>query len=160
MIPDRSGANERASLRFWQVWGVRVHRRENISIEQRYAEGEFEGLHALAVVLVRLKVDVLVVAGRHHARRGARRSVAAPISRFRNNPANVSRYGERRLGLRSQKTMTHYAKNSWSRYRHQVVADTIEQAIRDALPIGYTGHMIVKVSVDGGRVKVEVEQTE
>jgi hypothetical protein len=56
--------------------------------------------------------------------------------------------------------MTHYAKNSWSRYRHRVVADTIEQAIRDALPNGYTGHMIVKVSVDGGRVKVEVEQTE
>jgi hypothetical protein len=35
----------------------------------------------------------------------------------------------------------------WSQHRQQVVADAIEQAIRDALPIGYTGQMVVKVSV-------------
>jgi|RhiMetdeSRZDD1v2_1073273.scaffolds.fasta_scaffold217776_6 hypothetical protein len=45
----------------------------------------------------------------------------------------------------------------WSQHRQQVVADAIEQAIRDALPIGYTGQMVVKVSVADGRVKVEVE---
>jgi len=56
--------------------------------------------------------------------------------------------------------MTHHAKDDWSRYRRQIVADAIERATRDALPIGYTGHMVVKVSVDGGRVKVEVEQAE
>ena len=48
---------------------------------------------------------------------------------------------------------------SWSQHRLQVVADAIEQAIRDALPIGYTGQ-IVKVSVADGRVKVEVEPAE
>jgi hypothetical protein len=49
---------------------------------------------------------------------------------------------------------------SWSHHRLQVVADAIEQAIRDALPIGYTGQMVVKVSVADGRVKVEVEPAE
>jgi hypothetical protein len=49
---------------------------------------------------------------------------------------------------------------SWSQYRQQVVADAIEGAIRDALPIGYTGQMVVKVSVEDGRVKVEVEPAE
>ena len=49
---------------------------------------------------------------------------------------------------------------SWSQHRQQVVADAIEQAIRDALPIGYTGQMVVKVSVADGRVKVEVEPAE
>jgi hypothetical protein len=47
-----------------------------------------------------------------------------------------------------------------SQHRQQVVADAIEQAIRDALPIGYTGQMVVKVSVADGRVKVEVEPAE
>jgi hypothetical protein len=41
-----------------------------------------------------------------------------------------------------------------------VVADTIEQAIRGALPIGYTGQLVVKVSVEDDRVKIEVEQVE
>jgi hypothetical protein len=49
---------------------------------------------------------------------------------------------------------------SWSQHRKQVVADAIEEAIRDALPIGYTGQMVVKVSVEDGRVKVEVETAE
>jgi hypothetical protein len=49
---------------------------------------------------------------------------------------------------------------SWSQHRQQVVADAIEQAVRDALPIGYTGQMLVKVSVEDGRVKVEVEPVE
>jgi hypothetical protein len=49
---------------------------------------------------------------------------------------------------------------SWSQHRQQVVADAIEQAVRDALPIGYTGQMVVKVSVADGRVKVEVEPAE
>jgi hypothetical protein len=48
---------------------------------------------------------------------------------------------------------------SSSQHRLQVVADAIEQAIRDALPIGYT-EQIVKVSVADGRVKVEVEPAE
>jgi hypothetical protein len=48
----------------------------------------------------------------------------------------------------------------WSQHRQQVVTDAIEQAIRDALPIGYTGQMVVKVSVEDGRVKVEVEPAE
>jgi len=43
------------------------------------------------------------------------------------------------------------------KHRQQVVADAIEQAIRAALPIGYTGQMVVKVSVADGRVKVEVQ---
>jgi hypothetical protein len=43
------------------------------------------------------------------------RGVAVPIARFRNNPANAARYGERQLGY-ARKTMTHYAKDSWSRY--------------------------------------------
>jgi hypothetical protein len=46
------------------------------------------------------------------------------------------------------------------KHRQQVVADAIEQAIRAALPIGYTGRMVVKVSVEDGRVKVEVEPAE
>ncbi len=46
------------------------------------------------------------------------------------------------------------------KHRQQVVADAIEQAIRDVLPIGYTGQMVVKVSVADGRVKVEVEPAE
>ena len=46
------------------------------------------------------------------------------------------------------------------KYRQQVVADAIEQAIRHALPIGYAGQMVVKVSVADGRVKVEVEAAE
>jgi len=33
------------------------------------------------------------------------------------------------------------------KHRQQVVADAIEQAIRDAFPIGYTGRMVVKVSI-------------
>ena len=45
----------------------------------------------------------------------ARQGVAVPIARFRNNPANAARYGERQLGY-ARKTMTHYAKDSWSRY--------------------------------------------
>jgi hypothetical protein len=49
---------------------------------------------------------------------------------------------------------------SWSQHRQQMVADAIEQAIRDALPIGNTGQMVVKVSVADGRVKVEVEPVE
>lgn len=49
---------------------------------------------------------------------------------------------------------------SWSQHRQQVVADAIEQAIRDALPIGYTGQRVVKVSVADGRVKVQVEPVE
>jgi hypothetical protein len=48
----------------------------------------------------------------------------------------------------------------WSQHRQQVVTDAIEQAIRYALPIGYTGQMVVKVSVEDGRVKVEVEPAE
>jgi hypothetical protein len=39
-------------------------------------------------------------------------------------------------------------------------ADAIEQAVRDALPIGYTGQMVVKVSIADSRVKVEVEPAE
>ena len=46
------------------------------------------------------------------------------------------------------------------KHRQQVVADAIEQAIRAALPIGYTGRMVVTVSVEDGRVKVEVEPAE
>lgn len=46
------------------------------------------------------------------------------------------------------------------KHREQVVADAIEQAIRVALPIGYTGQMVVKVFVADGRVKVEVEAAE
>jgi hypothetical protein len=49
---------------------------------------------------------------------------------------------------------------SWSQHRQQVLADAIEQAIRDALPIGYTGRMVVKVSIEDGRVKVEVDSVE
>jgi hypothetical protein len=39
-------------------------------------------------------------------------------------------------------------------------ADAIEQATRNALPIAYTGPMVVKVSVGDGREKVEVEPVE
>jgi hypothetical protein len=46
------------------------------------------------------------------------------------------------------------------KHRQQVVADAIEQAIRDALPIGYTGQMVVKVFIADGRVKIEVEAAE
>ena len=56
--------------------------------------------------------------------------------------------------------MANDAKEGWSRYRQQLVVEAIEQAIRDAVPLGYTGQMIVKVSVEGGRVKVEVAPTE
>jgi hypothetical protein len=49
---------------------------------------------------------------------------------------------------------------SWSQHRQQVLLDAIEQAIRDALPIGYTGQMVVKVTLADGRVKVEVEPAE
>ena len=54
--------------------------------------------------------------------------------------------------------MPNHEKESWSRYRQQVVLDAIEEAIRCAVPLGYTGKMVVKVSVEGGRVKIEVEQ--
>jgi hypothetical protein len=53
--------------------------------------------------------------------------------------------------------MPNHAKESWSRYRQQIVVDAIEEAIRSAVPLGYTGQMVVKVSVEDGRVKVEVE---
>jgi len=49
---------------------------------------------------------------------------------------------------------------SWSQHRQQVLADAIEQAIRDALPIGYMGQMVVKVTIADGRMKVEVEPVE
>jgi hypothetical protein len=54
--------------------------------------------------------------------------------------------------------MPNHQKESWSRYRQQVVLDAIEEAIRSAVPLGYTGKMVLKVSVEDGRVKVEVEQ--
>ena len=54
--------------------------------------------------------------------------------------------------------MPNRAKESWSRYREQIVVDAIEEAIRSAVPLGYTGKIVVKVSVEDGRVKVEVEQ--
>jgi hypothetical protein len=53
--------------------------------------------------------------------------------------------------------MPNHAKESWSRYRQQIVVDAIEEAIRSAVPLGYTGQMVVKVSVEHGRVTVEVE---
>ena len=54
--------------------------------------------------------------------------------------------------------MPNRAKESWSRYREQIVVDAIEEAIRSAVPLGYTGQMVVKVSIEDGRVKVEVQQ--
>ena len=54
--------------------------------------------------------------------------------------------------------MPNHPKESWSRSRQQVVLDAIEEAIRSAVPLGYTGKMVLKVSVEEGRVKVEVEQ--
>ena len=38
---------------------------KNIIVEYRYAEGKFDRQPALAAELVRLKVDVIVTAGRH-----------------------------------------------------------------------------------------------
>jgi hypothetical protein len=46
-----------------------------------------------------------------------------------------------------------------SRHRQQMVTDAVERAIRDALPIGYTGQFILKVSIEDRRVKVEVEHS-
>ena len=54
--------------------------------------------------------------------------------------------------------MPNRTKESWSRYRQQIVVDAIEEAIRSAVPLGYTGQIVVKVSIEDGRVKVEVEQ--
>jgi hypothetical protein len=87
-------------------------------------------------------------------------ALAEVAPNFRNS-ANVAEHDERRVGLRSVDVAKEQRLvKSWSQHRQQVLVDTIEQAIRDALPIGYTGQMVVKVSVADGRVKVEVEPAE
>ena len=53
----RSGAIRLALRELGYVEG------QNIAIEYRYAEGKFDRLPALAAELVRLKVDIIVVAG-------------------------------------------------------------------------------------------------
>jgi hypothetical protein len=53
--------------------------------------------------------------------------------------------------------MPNHVKESWSRHHQQIVIDAIKQTILAALPLGYTRQMVVKVSVDAGRVKDEVE---
>ena len=68
--------SERASARDHPVRGISAGLRElgyiegqNIAIEYRYAEGKLDRLPELAAELVRLKVDIIVVAGETRARR-------------------------------------------------------------------------------------------
>jgi len=42
---------------------------QNIAFEYRYAEGKLDRFPELAAELVRLKVDIIVVAGGNHANR-------------------------------------------------------------------------------------------
>src|SRR5437773_895376 len=52
---------------------------KNIVIEQRYAEGKFDRLPALAAELVRLKVDIIVTAGPQATRPAKQATSAIPI---------------------------------------------------------------------------------
>ena len=52
---------------------------KNIAIEQRYAEGKFDRLPALAAELVRLKVDIIVTAGPQTTRPAKQATSTIPI---------------------------------------------------------------------------------
>jgi putative ABC transport system substrate-binding protein len=50
---------------------------QNIAVEYRWAEGRLDRQDELAAELVRLKVDVIIVAGGHHTVRGAKKATAS-----------------------------------------------------------------------------------
>jgi putative tryptophan/tyrosine transport system substrate-binding protein len=75
--PSNSPARSEA---FWQ--GLRelgYVEGKNIVIEQRYAEGKFDRLPALAAELVRLKVDIIVTAGPQTTRPAKQATSTIPI---------------------------------------------------------------------------------
>ncbi len=75
--PSTSPARREA---FWQ--GLRelgYVEGKNIVIEQRYAEGKFDRLPALAAELVRLKVDIIVTAGPQTTRPAKEATSTIPI---------------------------------------------------------------------------------
>jgi putative ABC transport system substrate-binding protein len=80
-LSSSSAERERARLAAFQQ-GLRelgYLEGKNISIEQRYAGGEFERLPELAAELARLKVDIFVVAGAPAAHAAQKASSVIPI---------------------------------------------------------------------------------